>query len=55
MEVRCYFLKKQKRCMQSLAKEQKQPAVIIQQQSICYNIFIQYLWLKIIRRSDQGV
>ena len=31
MEVRGYFLKKQKLCVQSLAKERKQPAVVIQQ------------------------
>ena len=55
MEVRGYFLKKQKLCVQSLAKERKQPAVVILQQSIFYNIFFQYLWLRIIRRSDQGV
>ena len=50
-----YFLKKEKLCVQSLAKERKQPAVVILQQSIFYNIFIRSLWLRIIRRSDQGV
>ena len=55
MEVRGYFLKKQKLCVQSLAKEQKQPAVVILQQPIFYNISIQWLWLRIIRRSNQGV
>ena len=54
MEVRGYFLKKQKLCVQSLAKERKQPAVVILQQSIFYNISIRCLWLRIIRRSDQG-
>ena len=34
MEVRGYFLEKQKLCVQSLAKERKQPAVVILQQSI---------------------
>ena len=42
-------------CVQSLAKERKQPPVFILQQFIFYNISIQYLWLRIIRRSDQGV
>ena len=55
MEVQGYFLKKQKLCVQSLAKEQKQPAVVILQQSILYNISIRCLWLRIIRRSDQSV
>ena len=55
MEVRDYFLKKQKLCVQSLAKEQKKPAVVILQQSILYNISIRCLWLRIIRRSDQSV
>ena len=54
MEVRGYFLKKQL-CVQSLAKEQKQPAVVILQQLIFYNIYVRCLWLRIIRRSDQGV
>ena len=55
MEVWGYFLKKQKLCMQNLAKELKQPAVVILQQSIFYNISIQCFWLRTIRRSDQGV
>ena len=55
MEVLGYFLKKQKLCVQSLAKEQKQPAVVILQQLIFNNISIWCLWLRIIRRSDQGV
>ena len=42
-------------CMQNLPKERKQPPVFIQQQSIFFNIFIRCLWLRIIRRSDQGV
>ena len=55
--VRGYFLKKNKRkfCMQNLTKERKQPPVVILQQAIFYNIFISWLWLRIIRRSDQGV
>ena len=55
IEVRGFFLKKRKLCVQSLAKEQKQPAVVILQQSIFYNTSIRCLWLRIIRRSDQGV
>ena len=55
MEVRGYFLKKWKLCVQNLAKERKQPAVVILRKSIFYNISIQCLWLRIIRRSDQGV
>ena len=41
--------------MQNLTKERKQPPVVILQLSIFYNIFIWCLWLRIIRRSDQGV
>ena len=41
--------------MQNLTKERKQPPVVILQKSIFYNIFIQCLWLRIIRRSDYGV
>ena len=55
MEVQGYFLKKQKSCVQSLAKEWKQSAVVILQQSIFYNISFWCLWLRIIRRSDQGI
>ena len=55
MEVQGYFLKKQKLCVQSLAKEQKQPAVVILQKLIFYNIHVRCLWLRIVRRSDQGV
>ena len=55
MGVRGYFLKKRKPCMQNLTKERKQPPVVILQQSIFCNIFIRCLWLRIIRRSDQGV
>ena len=54
MGVQGYFLKKQKLCMQNLTKEQKQPPVVILQQSIFCNIFIRCLWLRIIRRSDEG-
>ena len=36
-----FFLKKRKLCMQSLTKERKQPPVVILQQAIFYNIFIQ--------------
>ena len=42
-------------CMQRLKEEPKQPAVVILQQPIFYNIFILCLWLSVIRRSDQGV
>ena len=42
MGVRGYFLKKRKLCKQNLAKEQKHPPAIILQQSIFYNIFIQF-------------
>ena len=41
--------------MQILTKERKQPPVVILQKSIFYNIFILCLWLRIIRRFDQGV
>ena len=41
--------------MQNLKKEQKQPPVVILQQSIFDVIFIWCLWLKIIWKSDQGV
>ena len=41
--------------MQNSTKERKQPPVVILQQSIFYDIFIRCLWLRIIRRSDQGV
>ena len=36
-------------------KERKQPPVVILQQAFFYNISILCLWLRIIRRSDQGV
>ena len=49
------FLKKRKLCMQNLTKKRKQPLVVILQQSIFYNTFIPCLWLRIIRRSDEGV
>ena len=55
MGVQGYFLNKQKLCMKNLTKERKQPQVAILWQSIFYNISIRYLWLRIIRRSDQGV
>ena len=41
--------------MKNLTKEWKQPPVVILQQANFYNIFILCLWLRIIRRSDQGV
>ena len=41
--------------MQNLAKEWKQPPAVIPQQANFYNIFNPCLWLRIIRRSDQGV
>ena len=47
--------KKKKLCMQNLTKEWKQPPVAILQQASFYNIFILCLWLRIIRRSGQGI
>ena len=55
MGLRSCFLKKWKLCMQKLTKERKKPPVVILQQQIFYNIFIQCLWLRIIRRSEQRV
>ena len=55
MVMRRYFLKKRKLFMKNLTKEQKQPPVVILQQSIFDIIFIWCLWLRIIRRSDQSV
>ena len=55
MDVHGYFLKKRKFCMPNLTKERKHPPVVILQQAIFYNTFILRLWLRIIRRSDQGV
>ena len=49
------FLKKRKLCMQNLTKERKHPPVVTPQHVIFYHIFILCLWLRIIRRSDQGV
>ena len=49
------FLKKRKLCMQNLTKDREQPPKVILQQSIFYDIFIRCFWLRIIRRSDQGV
>ena len=55
MVLRVQFLKKRKFRMQNLGKEWKQPPGVILQQKNFYNIFILCLWLRIIRRSDQGV
>ena len=55
MGVRGQFLKKRKLCLQNLTKEWKQPPVVILQQTNFCNIFILCLWLRTIRRSDQGV
>ena len=56
MTVLGYFLKKTRKfCMHNLTKQRQQPPVVILQQAIFYNIFILCLWLRIIRRSDQGV
>ena len=41
--------------MQNLTKEWKQLPVVILEQANFYNIFILCLWIRIIRRSDQGV
>ena len=57
LTVRGPFQKKKKKklCMQNLTKEWKQPPVAILQQASFYNIFILCLWLRIIRRSGQGI
>ena len=55
MGVQGYFLKKRKLYMQNFTKEPKQPPLVILQKSIFYNIFIRYLWLRIIRRPDYGL
>ena len=55
MGVRGQFLKKWNLYMQNLTKEWKQRPVVILQQTNFYNIFILRLWLRIIKRSDQGV
>ena len=55
MALRVSFLKKRKFRMQNLGKEWKRPPGVILQQKNFYNIFILCLWLRIIRRSDQGV
>ena len=41
--------------MQNLTKKWKQPPVVSLQQANFYDIFILFLWLRIIGRSDQGV
>ena len=41
--------------MQNLMKEWKQPSAVILQQANFCNVFNLRLWLRIIRRSDQGV
>ena len=41
--------------MQNLTKEWKQPPAFILQQVNFYNVFILCSWLRIIRRSNQGV
>ena len=52
---RVTFSKKKRRlCIQNLRKERKEPPVVILQQVIFYNIFILCLWLRMVRRSDQG-
>ena len=55
MGVRGQFLKKRNLCFQTLIIQQKQPLVIILQHANCCNLFILCLWLRIIRRSYQGV
>ena len=55
MGVEVQFLKKRKFCLQNLAKDWKQPSVVILQQVNFCNIFILCSWLRIIRRSNQGV
>ena len=53
-----YFEKKQQHrnlCKQSATKERKKPPVVILQQVIFSNIFILCLWLRTIKRFDQGV
>ena len=49
------FLKKWQLCLQNLTKEWKQPAVVILQKANFCNMFTLCLWLRIIRRSNQGV
>ena len=41
--------------MQSLTKGREQAREVILQQTIFYNVFILCLWLRSIRRSNQGV
>ena len=55
MGIRGQFLKKRKICLQNITKEWKQSSVVILQQAKYCNIFILYLQIRIIRRSDQGV
>ena len=55
MGVRGQCLKKRKFCFQNLTKEWKQPPILILEQANFCNIFILYLQIRIIRRSDQGV
>ena len=49
------ILKKQQLCQQNLAKERKQPPVVIPREAIFYNVVILCFWRTIIRSSDQGV
>ena len=53
--ARGQFLKRRNLCLHDLTKQQKQPLVIILQLTNFCNIFILCHWLRIIRRSDQGV
>ena len=46
---------KNKFCKQNLTKEREQPPVIILQQAIFYNVFILFLWLRIIWSFNEDV
>ena len=41
--------------MKNITKEWKQPPAVILQHANFYNIFILCMWLRMIRRTDQGV
>ena len=55
MGVRGQFLQKRNLCMQNLMKEWKQPPAVILQQANFQNVFILCLWLRIIKKFNQGV
>ena len=49
------ILPKLRNKLKNLTKERQQPPVVTLHQATFHNIFILYLWLKIKRRSDQGI